>query len=161
MCCVFNLRDALLLRRSPEAPGIYFSNRTTPAFLPLLHFQAGPGGPDSGRGCWSLGSSELRGDLRLPSACLEGCTVLVLCGQSDLSWRSGVSQRRAEGDVSSPAGCLWFCFVFFSLTSGVRRQIGFNLVVAEMTGLRRFNFGHLFIATDLFLDPFGTAHFCV
>lgn len=128
MCRVFNLRDALLLRRSPEAPGIYFSNRTTPVFLLLLRFQAGPGGPDSGRGCWSLGSSEPRGDLCLPSACLEGYTVLELCGQSDLSWRSVVSQRRAEGDVSRPAGCLWFWFVlcFFSLTSGVRRQIGRN-----------------------------------
>lgn len=52
--------------------------------------------------------------------------MLVLCGQSDLSWRSVVSQRRAEGDVSRPAGCLWFGFVlfFFLLTSGVRRRIG-------------------------------------
>lgn len=37
-----------------------------------------------------------------------------------------MSQRRAEGDVSRPAGCLWFGFVlfFFLLTSGVRRRIG-------------------------------------
>lgn len=159
MCRVFNLRDALLLGRSPGAPGIYVSAGTTPAFLLLQHFRAGSGGAGWGRGCWSPGSSELRGDLCLPSACPEGCTVLVLCGQSDLSWRSVVSQSRAEGDVSRPAGCFLFCS--FPLTSGVRCQIGFNLLVAEMTGLRRFNFGHLFTATDLFLNPFGTAHFCV
>lgn len=83
LCCVFNLRDALLLGKSLGAP----------EFL--------PGPPRLSRCCVFGQKSVGTGSV---GACREGCTVFVLYKPGGASG----SQRWVKEDVLSLAGCFFY-----------------------------------------------------